>query len=140
MEAEPQTIDQSWICLTPCHCGLSPTLWLLGTFCTRAAEEGENRQGKKSVKVADGYRFSLPRYKALIMMTRASRRSSRNLPVRLRCPFTGEYVVVTIGWEAGIEVKTLSAVAGLTVRQPSSHPVHIAAHHPDAAACMAIGA
>jgi hypothetical protein len=43
--------------LTPCHFGLSPPCGFLRPFCIGAAEEGGNRQGKKSVKVADGYRL-----------------------------------------------------------------------------------
>jgi hypothetical protein len=61
METEPQTIDKSWICLTPpSHCGLPPTLWLLATFAPGPLKNGETHKAK-NVKGPDGYDFALPR-------------------------------------------------------------------------------
>jgi hypothetical protein len=46
METEPQTIDKSRICLTPSHCGLPPTLWLLATFAPGPLKNGETHKAK----------------------------------------------------------------------------------------------
>jgi hypothetical protein len=40
MEAGPQTIDQTWICLTPCHSGLSPNHGPARTFSRLLPEKG----------------------------------------------------------------------------------------------------
>jgi hypothetical protein len=41
MEAEPQTIDQTWICLTPCHSGLSPVQVPRRRFAPRRLNNGK---------------------------------------------------------------------------------------------------
>jgi hypothetical protein len=53
IEAEQQTLDQGWICLTPRHlaCPLFVARWL---FCTCSVEQVDNRDGKEIVKETDG--------------------------------------------------------------------------------------
>jgi hypothetical protein len=41
MEADPQTIEQTWICLTPCHSGLSPDHDPRGRFAPGHLNKGK---------------------------------------------------------------------------------------------------
>jgi hypothetical protein len=41
MEAGPYTIDQTWICLTPCHSGLSPNHDPRGRFVPGRLNKGK---------------------------------------------------------------------------------------------------